>query len=100
VIADRTQAALLAKKAQGVRLGNRTNLADAQGNGAAAGKAAADAFARNVLPVVRELQAAGVKTSRAIADALNARGIPTARGGEWHGSTVQNLLARACLRRF
>jgi hypothetical protein len=26
---------------------------------------------------------------------LNARGIRTARGGEWHHSTVRNLLARA-----
>jgi hypothetical protein len=62
--------------------------------GAAAGKAAADAFAANVLPVVRDLQAAGVVTVRAIAEALNARGIRTARGGDWHGSTVRNLLAR------
>jgi hypothetical protein len=31
----------------------------------------------------------------AIADALNARGIRTARGGEWHSMTVRNLLARA-----
>ena len=29
------------------------------------------------------------------ADALNARGIRTARGGRWHVSTVQNLLVRA-----
>jgi hypothetical protein len=47
-----------------------------------------------VVPVVRELQAAGVTTTRAIAEALNARGIRTARGGEWHHSTVRNLLAR------
>jgi hypothetical protein len=46
-------------------------------------------------PVVRELQAAGTTTTRAIAAALNARGIRTARGGEWHDSTVRNLLARA-----
>jgi len=45
--------------------------------------------------VVRDLQAAGITATRAIADALNARGIRTARGGEWHHSTVRNLLARA-----
>ena len=33
-------------------------------------------------------------THRAIAAALNARGIRTARGGAWHDSTVRNLLAR------
>ena len=27
-------------------------------------------------------------------EALNARGIRTARGGEWHHSTGRNLLAR------
>lgn len=94
MIADRTRVALAAKKAQGAKLGNPTNLAEAQAKGAAAGKAAADAFAANVLPVVRQLQAAGVVTVRGIAEALNARGIRTARGGEWHGSTVRNLLGR------
>jgi hypothetical protein len=48
-----------------------------------------------VLPVVREIQASGATTLRAIAEALNARGIRTARGGAWHSSTVGNLRARA-----
>lgn len=95
MISDRTRVALAQKKAQGAKLGNRTNLAEAQTMGAAATKGMADAFAANVLPVVRDLQAAGVTATRAIADALNARGIRTARGGEWHHSTVRNLLARA-----
>jgi hypothetical protein len=30
-----------------------------------------------------------------IAETLNARGVRTARGGQWHASTVANLLARA-----
>jgi hypothetical protein len=51
--------------------------------GIAANRAAADAFAANVLPLVRQLQTAGVTTTRSIAEALNARGIRTARGGEW-----------------
>ena len=94
LIADRTRAALAAKKAQGAVLGNRTNLADAQAAGATANRAGADAFAANVLPVVRQIQAAGATTPRAIAAALNARGVRTARGGEWHGSTVRNLIGR------
>ena len=94
MIADRTRAALAAKKAQGAVLGNRTNLAEAAAKGAAAQRKAADAFAANVLPVVRQIQTAGATTHRAIAEALNARGIRTARGGQWHVSTVQNLLAR------
>ena len=95
MIADRTRAALAAKKAQGAVLGNRTNLAEAAAKGAAAQRTAADAFAANVLPVVRQIQAAGATNHRAIAKALNARGIRTARGGQWHVSTVQNLLERA-----
>ena len=33
--------------------------------------------AANVLPIIAEIQKSGAKTLRAIADALNARGIPT-----------------------
>jgi DNA invertase Pin-like site-specific DNA recombinase len=94
LIADRTRVALAQRKAQGVALGNRTNLPEAAAKGADANRAAADAFAANVLPIVRQIQATGVTTARAIAEALNARGIRTARGGAWHDSTVRNLLAR------
>ncbi len=95
LIAERTRAALARKKAQGAKLGNRTNLSEAQAKGTAANRASADSFAANVLPIVRQIQAAGATSTRAIAAALNARGIRTARGGEWHHTTVQNLLARA-----
>jgi len=95
MISERTRAALAAKKAQGMVLGNRTNLTEASALGSAANVAAADAFAANVLPIVRDIQGSGVKTLRAIAIALNARGIRTARGGVWHASTVYNLLTRS-----
>jgi DNA invertase Pin-like site-specific DNA recombinase len=95
LIADRTRAALAQKKAQGAVLGNRTNLKVAQAKGVAANREAADAFASNVLPIVRQIQAAGATTYRAIAQALNDRGVRTARGGDWHDSTVRNLLARS-----
>ena len=94
LIAERTRAALAQKKAQGATLGNPTNLGEAQAKGAAANRTAADAFAANVLPIVRQIEAAGATTHRAIAAALNARGIRTARAGAWHDSTVRNLLAR------
>jgi Recombinase len=57
--------------------------------------AEADRFAANVLPIIREAQRAGAKTLREIASALNARGIPTARGGQWHAKSVSNVLGRA-----
>jgi hypothetical protein len=40
-----------------------------------------NSYAANVLPIIREIQRAGATSLRAIADALNARGVATARGG-------------------
>jgi len=94
LISARTKAALAAKKAQGVKLGN-PRAAETIGQAHAAARAAADQFAANVLPIVREIQAAGMTTLRDIAGALNARGIRTARGGAWHSSTVRNVLLRS-----
>ncbi|MEQ9814420.1 MAG: hypothetical protein RLO50_16705, partial [Azospirillaceae bacterium] len=51
-------------------------------------------FAANVLPVIEKLRAAGVTDLRGLADALNARGIRTARGGRWHVSNVRNVMRR------
>lgn len=93
LISERTKAALAARKAQGVRLGN-PNAAAAAPLATAAREAAADQFAANVLPVIREIQGAGISTSRGIADALNKRGIRSPRGGVWHSTTVLNILKR------
>ena len=95
LIAERTRLALAQRKAQGALLGNRTNLADAQARAHEVNRATAEAFAANVLPIVRQIQAAGVSGLQNLADALNDRGVRTARGGAWHNSTVRNLLARA-----
>ena len=58
-------------------------------------KSEADRYADNVLPIIREAQRAGARTLREIAEALNARGIATARGGQWYAQSVANVLARA-----
>lgn len=86
-ISERTKAALAAAKARGTVLGrNGANLAKAN-------KATADKFAADLKPIVSNMIAAGL--SRAdIAAALNRRQIPTARGGRWHVTTVQNLVKR------
>lgn len=94
LIAERTRAALAQKEARGAELGNRTNLAEAQAKGVATNQATAEAFAANVLPVIRQIKATGATTYRAIAAALNARGIPAPRGGEWHATTVRNIFTR------
>jgi DNA invertase Pin-like site-specific DNA recombinase len=92
--AERTRAALAAKKAGGATLGNRRNLADAACMGRRVQITEADRFAANTLPIVAAIRASGARGLREIADALNTRGVRTARGGRWHVSTVRNLLAR------
>ena len=57
--------------------------------------AEADRFAANVLPIIREAQKAGATSLREIAAALNARGVATARGAQWHAKSVSNILERA-----
>ena len=82
MISERTRAALAARKRQGARLGNRTNLAEAQRLGAARTAEAARRFAENTAPVIRQVQESGVASLRGIAAVLNARGVHTARGGK------------------
>jgi DNA invertase Pin-like site-specific DNA recombinase len=94
LIAGRTKSALAAAKAKGVKLGN-PNIEAAQGAAVAAVKAEADRAAGNVLPIIAEIRKSGATTLRAIAEALNARGIPTPRGGRWHAMSVRNALARS-----
>ena len=94
MVSERTRAALAARKRQGARLGNRTNLAEAQALGAARTAAAARRFAENAAPVIRQVQDSGVASLRGIAAVLNARGVRTARGGRWAATQVAAVLAR------
>lgn len=94
LISGRTRAALAAKRARGEPLGNRVNLTEAGARGAASQRDAADAFAVRLAPILAALQAQGVTTLQALADALNARGESTARGGRWAPATVANVLKR------
>ena len=54
----------------------------------------ADRFAKNVAPIIREIQSSGVTSHRAIARSLNSRGIATARGSEWTAVQVASILRR------
>ena len=80
MISTRTKAALAAAKERGVALGN-PKLPRARKRAVASIKALADQHAANVLPVIREIRRAGATSLHQIADALNARGITTPRGG-------------------
>jgi DNA invertase Pin-like site-specific DNA recombinase len=95
LIGERTRVALAERRKVGVRLGNLVNATEAAALGRQIQVAEADRFAANVLPVITALQAAGITDLRGLAAALNARGIPTARGGSWHVSNVRNIIARA-----
>ena len=95
LISERTRSALAARKAQGARLGNHTNAAEALANGRRSLIEEADAFAANVIPIIDSLRAVGVTDLRGLAAALNSRGVRTARGGQWHVSNVRNLLLRS-----
>src|SRR5450759_638037 len=94
MISTRTRAALAAAKARGTKLGG-PKLAEARERAVVSIRAGADRLAANVVPIIREMQRAGMNTLRDIAEALNARGVPTARGGQWYASTVRNVLARS-----
>jgi DNA invertase Pin-like site-specific DNA recombinase len=93
LIGSRTKSALAAAKARGVTLGG-PKIREAQKIAVERVMEIADRHARNVLPIIRDIQRAGIKSLRDVAAALNARGIATARGGKWYAATVRNAMAR------
>jgi DNA invertase Pin-like site-specific DNA recombinase len=95
LISERTKAALAAKKAAGARLGNPRNVAQAGELGRGIQTIAADQFVAGLMPVIQAIRSTGLITLEAMTQALNQRGIRSARGGRWYASSVANLLARA-----
>jgi len=67
-------------------------------SGPLAGKRAADSRAHTLAPTIRKLMTAGFVSQSALADELNRGGIPTARGGSWHRTSVERMLTRLGLR--
>ena len=93
MIAQRTKDALQAAKARGVVLGN-PKLDAVRYRAVASVRADADRFAKNVAPIIREIQSSGVASHCAVARSLNARGVATARGGQWTAVQVGSILRR------
>jgi DNA invertase Pin-like site-specific DNA recombinase len=97
MISKRTKEALAAAKRRGRKLGGYrgakiTRKIREAGNEAQA--QLAKRKAADVAPVIAELRAAGATSLKAIADGLNGRGIPTARGSQWSATQVMRALNR------
>jgi DNA invertase Pin-like site-specific DNA recombinase len=95
LISERTKTALAGKRAAGARLGNPANIVEAAKRGREVQSEAADQFVLQLLPFLNAIRAAGTTTIDAMTKTLNQRGILSPRGGQWHVSSVANLLARA-----
>ena len=99
-ISARTKAALSAAKSRGTRLGNPNGAAALRraGRGNRAGVRAvqqkADQHALDLAPIVDQLRAEGRTSLPSLAKALNDARMCAPRGGQWHPSSVKNLLAR------
>ena len=93
LISQRTRDALKAAQARGVVLGN-PRLDEVRERAVTILKANAVRFAQNVAPIIREVQASGIASLRGIARSLNARGVATARGGQWTAVQVGAILSR------
>ena len=94
MISERTVAALQAAKNRGVRLGNPTNLSDAQAAGHKTMVQQADDHAAKVISTIRDIVHGGTVSVHKIAAQMNERGVPTRRGGQWSGTSILNTIRR------
>lgn len=95
-ISERTRQALAEVKKRGKKLGfanpERTDQVIASKKGIEKIKNNSDRFKANVIPIIKELKILGITTLQGIADALNNRGVKTARNKQWYPSNVKNVL--------
>ncbi|MGH1569567.1 hypothetical protein ACRAWG_01445 [Methylobacterium sp. P31] len=96
MISTRTKAALEGAKTRDVQLGNTGNLRNRDlGSTRATATRAPRSAARtaDLALILAEVRASGAVSLRQISAALNARGIPAARGGVWSGILVRRVHA-------
>jgi DNA invertase Pin-like site-specific DNA recombinase len=99
MISQRTKAALAAAKARGVKLGNPNGAAallagckEAAKRSAAKRTAVAKAERAAIQPLLEQLIAHGLSSSRDLARELNTSGVPSPAGGAWYPQQVQRIL--------
>lgn len=81
-------------KEKGVKLGS-PDLTQARAIAAASLREQAKQRRAEILPIIKEVQKDGNRTYQEIANQLNKRNIPTARGGKWHATSVRNIMKGA-----
>jgi DNA invertase Pin-like site-specific DNA recombinase len=110
MISKRTKDALAAAKRRGVKLGGDrgarlTAKQRAAGRAVRQEQARSRALGGDLAPTIKELQATGAQSLRALAAGLDERGIPAARGGKWSSSAGDAIAGdhrqpfRRCRRR-
>jgi DNA invertase Pin-like site-specific DNA recombinase len=101
MISARTKAALQAARERGTRLGGRRGTTKIEDHGDAGRRRSIEvrssrssARAAEVGEVLTSLRAAGVTSLKGLAQALNDRSIPAARGGQWSAGQVRRVVDR------
>ena len=99
LISERTKQALAGRKAQGVSLGNRKNLKEAQEKGKRTNQRRAALRLLDLEHLIEEIRSKGATKAREIADELNRRLIPTAQGKRWTEDNIRPVLRRIAKER-
>lgn len=99
MISERTKAALAAAKARGVRLGGRraghnigAHSGDGQRQSLIVRRGRASRFAADTSALIEVVRSEGRTSLAQIAEGLNERGIPAARGGRWSPVQVSRII--------
>ena len=94
IISKTTKKALKKLKAEGQKLGNPLNIAEAQKAGAAGNKHRAEITSLEYAPIIARINADGDLTRKEICESLNDMGLRTHRGKPWTPGNVRRLLDR------
>ena len=101
IISERTKAAMAAAKARGQTFGNPCGAAPLAKhrkrgirNSLKVRSARATEFAQRLAPIIADMRARGIDTTKGIARELNNRDIEAPRGGQWSATQARRALAR------